>query len=109
MEFITIFKDKWPIKRLCEILKVTESGYFKHVRSSARPPRHTDLLAQIYELLREDEENSNYGVRRIYQYLRLHKDYKGSYSTVYRVCAVCGLRRSQMRLLTAARRGPTAA
>lgn len=86
MEFITIFKDKWPIKRLCEILKVTESGYFKHVRSSARPPRHTHLLAQIYELLREDEENSNYGVRRIYQYLRLHKDYKGSYSTVYRVC-----------------------
>lgn len=71
---------------LCTVLKVSESGYYKHIRSSNRPSRHAELLAQIHELLREDEENANYGVRRIYDYLRLNKGYTGSYSTVYRVC-----------------------
>ena len=86
MEFITRWKHRWPIARMCRVLKVSESGYYKHVKSSSRPYRHADLLAQIYELLREDEENSNYGVRRIYDYLRLNKGYEGSYSTVWRVC-----------------------
>lgn len=86
MEFVTIFNHKWPTKRLCEILKVSESGYYKHLRSLNRPVKHATLLAQIYELLREDEENSNYGVRRIFMYLKLYKGYLGSYSTIWRVC-----------------------
>jgi len=86
MKFITLWKDRWNVCLMCKVLKVSESGYYKHVRSRSRTYRHVDLLAQIYELLREDEENSNYGVRRIYDYLRLNKGYKGSYSTVYRVC-----------------------
>jgi len=86
MEFITNWKDRWPINRLCNVLKVSESGYHKHVRYSSRPPRHADLLAQIHELLQEDEENSNYGVRRIFDYLRLNKGYAGSYSTILRLC-----------------------
>lgn len=86
MEFITTWKHRWTVCQLCRVLKVSESGYFKHVRNRSRTYRHADLLAQIHELLREDEENSNYGVRRIYQYLCLNKDYRGSYSTVYRVC-----------------------
>lgn len=71
---------------LCRILKVSESGYYKHERSRHRPGRHAELLAQIYELLQEDEENANYGVRRIFDYLRLNKDYSGSYSKVRRIC-----------------------
>jgi len=71
---------------LCKVIKVSESGYYKHIRSSKRLSRHAGLLAQIHELLREDEENANYGVRRIYEYLKLNEGYTGSYSTVYRVC-----------------------
>lgn len=43
-------------------------------------------MAKIYELIKEDPENVNYGVRRIFQYLRNNKGYKGSYSTIYRLC-----------------------
>lgn len=86
MSYIDQKKEKWGIKQLCKVMKVSESGYYKHVRSSDRPVRHADLLAQIHQLLQDDEENANYGVRRIYEYLRLNKDYKGSYSTIYRLC-----------------------
>lgn len=71
---------------LCRVLDVSESGYYKHVRNQDRPCKHAKLLAQIYDLLREDEENANYGVRRIFDYLRLNKGYKGSYSTIRRIC-----------------------
>lgn len=71
---------------LCKALKVSESGYYKHLRRKERPYKYADLLAQIYELLKADPENANYGVRRIFQYLRNNNGYKGSYSTIYRVC-----------------------
>jgi len=71
---------------LCRVLGVSESGYYKHLRNADRPYKYADLLAQIYELIKEDPENANYGVRRIFQYLRNIKDYKGSYSTIYRIC-----------------------
>ena len=86
MEFITNWKHRWSICLLCRVLKVSESGYHKHVRSRSRTYRHAHLLAQIYELLREDEENSNYGVRRIHQGLTLNKGCNVSYSTVLRIC-----------------------
>ena len=68
------------------MLDISESGYYKHVRNQDRPCKHAELLAQIYDLLREDEENANYGIRRIFDYLRLNKGYTGSYSTVRRTC-----------------------
>ncbi|WP_157677497.1 hypothetical protein [Dehalobacterium formicoaceticum] len=36
--------------------------------------------------MKEDPENANYGVKRIYQYLMNNKNYEGSYSTIYRIC-----------------------
>ena len=71
---------------LCRVLGVSESGYYKYLRFKNRPGKHANLLAQIYELIQEDEENANYGVRRIYSYLRLHRDYQGSLRTIYRIC-----------------------
>jgi transposase InsO family protein len=41
--------------------------------------------------LNEDPENANYGVRRIYDALRLTKEYKGGFSAVYRTCKENGL------------------
>jgi transposase InsO family protein len=67
-------------------MSVSEAGYYKHLRKRPSPPKHEKLLAQIYEILNEEPENANYGVRRLYKALRLKKGYKGSYSTVYRIC-----------------------
>ena len=74
------------MKSLCRVMSVSEAGYYKHLRKQPTPPKHAKLLAQIYEILNEEPENANYGVRRIYKALRLKKGYTGSYSTVYRVC-----------------------
>ncbi|WP_353744779.1 putative immunity protein, partial [Acetobacterium sp. MES1] len=63
-----------PVALLCRTLGVSESGYYKFLRSKSKPDKHANLLAQIYELIQEDEENANYGVRRIYDYLRLNRD-----------------------------------
>jgi transposase InsO family protein len=79
-------EKKWNIKTLCRVLQVSESGYYKHLRNKNKPYKNADLLKQIYKLLKEDPENANYGVKRIYSYLKNYKDYTGSYSTVYRIC-----------------------
>ena len=71
MSYITDRRDRWPVALLCRTLGVSESGYYKFLRSKSKPDKHANLLAQIHELIQEDEENANYGVRRIYDYLRL--------------------------------------
>jgi transposase InsO family protein len=91
MAYITANRSKHSVKSLCRVLSISEAGYYKHLRTIPPPPRHANLLALIYEVLNEDPENANYGVRRIYDALRLTKGYKGSYSTVYRTCKENGL------------------
>ena len=71
---------------MCRVLGVSESGYYKHWRAQNRPYRHTALLAMIHEAIRAEEENANYGTRRIYEYLRINLGYEGSYGKVYCVC-----------------------
>ncbi len=55
---------------MCKVFIVTESGYYRSIRNRAclslREQRWSDALKNIYELLREDEENLNYGMKRIY-------------------------------------------
>ena len=50
---------------MCKVLGVTESGYYKSTRNREQPSkcelRWSEVLNNIYELLREDEENANYG------------------------------------------------
>jgi transposase InsO family protein len=79
-------KGKWSVTALCRVLQVSESGYYKYLRNKNKPYKYADLLKQIYELLKEDPENANYGVKRIYEYLKNYKNYRGSYSTIYRIC-----------------------
>ena len=53
--------------------------YCRFLRRPERGRQDRQLLEQIYECLREDEENGeNYGVRRIIAWLRLHRNYTGS-------------------------------
>jgi len=91
MEYISDRRDKWPVSWLCTAMAVSESAFYRYLKRPAKPCRHADLLAQIYEVLREDEENSSYGVQRIYMALTNTKGYTGSYSTVLRVCRENGL------------------
>lgn len=86
MAYISDRRSRWPVATLCRALCVSESGYYKYLRSKSKPEKHADLLAQIYELIREDPENSNYGVRRICDYLRINCGYCGSLRTIYRIC-----------------------
>ncbi|MFH0894107.1 MAG: IS3 family transposase [Bacteroidota bacterium] len=86
MAYISSRRSRWPVAHLCRSLGVSESGYYKHLRFKNKPDKHANLLAQIYELIKEDEENANYGVRRIYDYLRLKRNYNGSLRTIYRIC-----------------------
>ena len=71
---------------MCKVLKVTNGGYYKWLKNKDKPYKHEALLAQILEVIAEDEENKNYGRERIFLALRNNKGYKGSYSTVCRVC-----------------------
>ncbi len=73
------------------MLKVSETGYYRYLINKDKPYKHEHLLAQIYEILKEDPENSNYGVKRIHLALQINYKYKGSYSTVYRVYKENGL------------------
>lgn len=86
MAYISSRRSRWPVAVLCRALGVSESGYYKHLRFKNKPDKHANLLAQIYELIQEDAENANYGVRRIYDYLRLYRKYCGSLRTIYRIC-----------------------
>lgn len=79
-------EGKWNVAALCRVLQVSESGYYKYLRNKSKPYKYADLLKQIYELLKKDPENANYGVKRIYKYLKNYKAYEGSYSTIYIIC-----------------------
>jgi hypothetical protein len=46
-------------------MKVSESGYCRHLRRPDKADPHQALLAMACEVLREDPENANYGVKRI--------------------------------------------
>lgn len=77
---------------MCTALGVTRQGYSKWLKSQEKPPRHRALLAQIREVLSEDDENNdNYGAMRIFLALRNNHGYKGSYSTISRVCRKNGI------------------
>lgn len=71
---------------MCRVLGVSESGYYKHLRNENKQYRHETLLRQIYKLLDEEPNNANYGVYRIYLYLKINNGYTGGYGRIRRIC-----------------------
>ncbi|MPM90802.1 hypothetical protein SDC9_137924 [bioreactor metagenome] len=65
---------------------MSEAGYYKYKRAQKKPYKYTDLLTTIHTLIKEDPENSNYRVKRIFEALKNYHHFKGSYSTIYRIC-----------------------
>lgn len=76
---------------MCRFLSVSAQGYRKWVKRKDLPYKHAVLLAQIQEIIREDVENENYGIRRMYEALKLRYGFKQSQSLVARVMRDNGL------------------
>ncbi|MFX3636854.1 MAG: IS3 family transposase [Candidatus Pristimantibacillus sp.] len=79
-----------PVKEMCHVLAVSESGYYRSLKPVQRQERRQLLLVKINEIIGEHEDNSNYGVQRMLLALS-HKDIETSYSTVYRIMKQQGL------------------
>lgn len=87
-DFIYNSREKYSIKNACRYLKVSESGYYKYIKCcrSNNIKKHEILLVQIQECLKIEPENSNYGINRIFLWLQINKDYKGSKRNIYHIC-----------------------
>ena len=71
---------------MCQVLQISEAGYYKYLRQKSKPQKTESLLATIYQIIQEEPENANYGVQRIYLSLKNYHGYTGSIRTVYRIC-----------------------
>ena len=79
-------EKKFSVRMMCAALPVSERGFYKWKVNKGKPKAWQKLLAQMHEILDEDEENKNYGVRRM-QIALEQRGIKRSLSTVRRVMA----------------------
>lgn len=77
-------RDRWTVKEMCEVLAVSESGYYRGLNPTPKRERHQHLLVKIKGIIEEYEDNSNYGAWRIVLALA-QKEIVTSYSTIYRI------------------------
>ena len=50
---------------MCEVLHVSETGYYSFVRNLGKPGKDAILSAAMQEVLDESPFNDNYGVKRM--------------------------------------------
>jgi putative transposase len=69
-QFITDHRDQFSVKRMCQALKVSRSGYYawRQRPPSAREMANQKLVRQIKTI--HHESNESYGSPRVYQELR---------------------------------------
>ena len=79
-------EKKFSARMLCAALPVSESGFYKWKRNREKLKAWQKLLAQMHKILDEDEENKNYGARRM-QIALEQRGIKRSLSTVRRAMA----------------------
>lgn len=84
--FIRQQVGRWSVAAMCRALQVSQQGYYQYLRRPDRALRDRELLEEIYECLREEPENANYGVRRIICWLRQKRNYTGGSRRIYRIC-----------------------
>ena len=82
-EFIRQRKEVYAVKRLCQVLGVSESGYYRWLKNREKPSARKLLSVKIQEILSEHPDNDNYGVDRIQLALRC-RGVVVSRATVYR-------------------------
>ena len=79
-------EKKFSARMMCAVLPVSESGFYKWKRNRKKVKTWQKLLAQMHKILEEDEENKNYGVRRM-QIALEQRGIKCSLSTIRRAMA----------------------
>lgn len=81
--FESQLKKDYSVKKLCKVLTVSETGFYKWKRNRNKPKAWQILLQKIYEILDEHPDNHNYGIDRILLALNQKGEYP-SRSTVIR-------------------------
>lgn len=75
---------------MCQVLKISESGYYRWLHNREKHTGRQLLLVKIKEIIAEHPDNDNYGVRRIQIALR-QRGIEVSLRTVYRTMREGGL------------------
>ena len=83
-------KDKYCVRQMCRVLKVSESGYYRWLKNRSKPTARELLSVEIQAILDEHPDNDNYGVRRINMALE-QKGICVSPRTVYRTMSEMGI------------------
>ena len=89
-EYILERKGKYAVKAMCEVLDVSESGYYRWLRHRGQMSGRHLLSVEIKKILKEHPDNDNYGVDRIRMALK-HKGITVGKRTVYRAMSESGL------------------
>ena len=76
-------EKKFSVRMMCAALPVSERGFYKWKVNKGKPKAWQTLLTQMHKILEEDEENKNYGVRRM-QIALEQRGIKRSSSTIRR-------------------------
>lgn len=90
------FKDKFPVKLMCHVLKISESGYYRWLKNQGKQTARELLTVKIKEIISEHPDNDNYGIERIKTGLSL-KGISVSRRTVYRAMSESGLLHKRRR------------
>ena len=77
------YKNRYAVKLMCKVLKISESGYYRWLKNKDKPSKRHLLLVKINEILSEHPDNANYGYDRIHKALEI-RGIKVSRNTVYR-------------------------
>ena len=75
---------------MCRVLKISESGYYRWLKTRSKPTSRQLLSVKIKEILDEHPDNDNYGVRRMNTALE-QRGIHVSQRTVYRTMSEMGL------------------
>lgn len=96
-------RDKYRVKAMCRVLKISESGYYRWLKNRGKPTARQLLSVEIQGILDEHPDNDNYGVRRMVTALA-QKGVRVSSRTVYRTMSEMGIvhRRRRPRGITKA-------
>ena len=88
--FVLNNKDKYRVKDMCRVLKISESGYYRWLKNRAKPTARQLLSVEIQAILDEHPDNDNYGVRRMNTALE-QRGIRVSLRTVYRAMSEMGI------------------
>lgn len=88
--FVLNNRNRYQVKAMCRVLKISESGYYRWLKNKAKPTARTLLSAKIQAILDEHPDNDNYGIDRMETAL-LQKGIRVSRRTVYRAMSEMGI------------------